>query len=215
MPVRLLYPGLLMGIRGLPQIYVLFALSFGLMGPSTLALSADESIRPEVFVGTYISMDPLLEPTTDSGLSPGVREISIRVDKSTNTLYANVSRAENPDDEGKPFIPPLVQINLEPKVTEKKTAADCTIIEQSSKAEANRIVSVIDQTFKVGCWMRTSHKHTEITIQFGAKSEEIWIGVGKRADAPRARYHFRRLSVTPTCIQERSQPSPSWPGTSG
>lgn len=144
-------------------------------------------------MGTYLA-------ESSGDVVKGVTEIVIRVDKATNTLYANVSRALDPDDVGQAFIPPMTQIDLEPKIVQEKNASGCTTREQVSKAEGTRIVTIINETFKLGCWIRTSTRHVEITLQFSAprseeiRNDEIWIGVGEKAGKPEKRYRFRRIS---------------------
>lgn len=141
-------------------------------------------LDPHAVVGSYIALD---------SIGNEVSEITIRLLDSTQTLTILVTGARNAKRIGTHFLPPMENINREPKISQRRVTGGCMIREQVSSTDPTRVFSQVGETYKALCMIRTKYTKLEYSVQLGTTAGEIVLLWGYEAGSPANRLTLRKI----------------------
>lgn len=145
-----------------------------------------ERLNPKVFSGAYTVLD---------SVGGELSEIAVSLIESTQTLSIVITGARNVKRIGTEFLPPLENINREPKISQRRVAGGCILREQVSSTDATRVFSQIGETYKALCLVRTKYTKLEYSVQLGNTAGEIVLLWGAEAGAPANRLTLRKIEL--------------------
>lgn len=195
----LLYPKpkKLQGNLGMLRIFKNLTFSFIFLATASLSLAADpatEPFQPEQIAGVYQPVEFLENGHRRLPPNIFIEEITILVDKASNTLKTIITKAKNGSDhEGDYFLVPFYRINLSPRTTEENYEKFCIETLQTSRSIPNGIETEILSKKKWDCSITIKKNQSYYKIEETIREGEI-LFTARNGKSQLSTFRFKRVN---------------------